>query len=112
MRRCAQCAQENPAGFRFCGGCGSELASSSDESAESRRIVSILFCDVVGSTELGERLDPEALRTLLTRYYRRAQSIVERHGGTIRVESEEGKGASFIFTIPASQSEVQAGPRI
>jgi len=65
---------------------------------ESRRVVSIVFCDVVGSTALGERLDPEALRAVLTRYYRRAQAVVERHGGT--VEKFIGDAVMAIFGLP------------
>src|SRR5207244_9654630 len=45
--------------------------------------VSVLFCDVAGSTELGEKLDPEALRALLVRYFASMKTIVERHGGTV-----------------------------
>ena len=49
--------------------------------------MTVLFCDVVGSTALGESTDPEALRALLTRYFERMKGIVERHGGSVRSSS-------------------------
>ncbi len=60
--------------------------------------MSVLFCDVTGSTELGERLDPEALRALLARYFERAKTIVERHGGT--VEKFIGDAVMAVFGVP------------
>jgi hypothetical protein len=61
MLLCGQCGQENPDGFRFCGGCGVALAEAAPP-REVRKTVTLLFCDVTGSTALGERLDPETLR--------------------------------------------------
>ncbi len=52
-----------------------------------RKVVTVLFCDVVGSTSLGENVDPEALRALLARYFEQMKAIVERHGGTSRSSS-------------------------
>ena len=54
------CGQQNPAGCRFCGACGAELAAASNR--ECRKTVTVLFADVTGSTALGERLDPESFR--------------------------------------------------
>jgi class 3 adenylate cyclase len=48
-----------------------------------RKVVTVLFCDVVGSTALGESVDPEALQALLARYFERMSGIVEAHGGTV-----------------------------
>src|SRR4029079_1919428 len=48
-----------------------------------RKVVTVLFCDVVGSTSLGEAVDPEALQGLLARYFDRMKEIVERHGGSV-----------------------------
>ena len=82
MPTCARCRQPNPAGARFCLTCGSPLAPAG-EGREGRRIVTVVFSDLVGSTSLGERLDPELLREVITRYYDRAAAVLERHGGTI-----------------------------
>jgi class 3 adenylate cyclase len=57
---CASCRQENPAGFRFCGACGTPLTAP-ETARETRKVVTVLFCDVTGSTALGEALDPETL---------------------------------------------------
>jgi class 3 adenylate cyclase len=60
--------------------------------------VTVVFCDVTGSTELGERLDPEALRALLARYFERMRAIVERHGGS--VEKFIGDAVMAVFGVP------------
>src|SRR5207244_5883837 len=60
--------------------------------------VSVLFCDVAGSTELGEKLDPEALRALLVRYFERMKAIVARHGGS--VEKFIGDAVMAVFGVP------------
>jgi class 3 adenylate cyclase len=61
-------------------------------------VVTVLFCDVTGSTELGEKLDPEALRALLARYFERMKRIVESHGGT--VEKFIGDAVMAVFGVP------------
>ena len=68
MLICPQCGRENADDARFCGGCGSELASP-EPADETRKVVTIVFTDLVGSTSLGEQLDPEALRLVMTRYF-------------------------------------------
>ena len=60
--------------------------------------MTVLFCDVTGSTELGEQLDPEALRALLARYFERMKAIVERHGGS--VEKFIGDAVMAVFGVP------------
>ena len=60
--------------------------------------MTVVFCDVTGSTELGESLDPEALRALLARYFERMNTIVERHGGT--VEKFIGDAVMAVFGVP------------
>jgi class 3 adenylate cyclase/tetratricopeptide (TPR) repeat protein len=64
-----------------------------------RKVVTILFCDVVGSTALGEKTDPEALQGLLVRYFGRMEAIVERHGG--RVEKFIGDAVMAVFGVPS-----------
>jgi class 3 adenylate cyclase len=80
---CPQCGSENPEGFQFCGFCTAPLLSAAP-SREQRKTVTVLFCDVVGSTALGESMDPEALRPLLARYFEGMKRIVERHGARHR----------------------------
>ena len=101
MGVCAQCGQENPEGFRFCGACGTELAA--DASAGVRKTVTVLFCDLVGSTALGERTDPELLRELMARYHAELRTILERHGGT--VEKFVGDAAMAVFGLPLAHED-------
>ena len=68
-----------------------------------RKIVSVLFCDLVGSTSLGERTDPELLRELMSRYHREARTILERHGGT--VEKFVGDAAMAVFGVPRAHED-------
>ena len=65
---------------------------------EQRKTVTVLFCDVTGSTALGESTDPEALRALLARYFERMKAIVESHGGT--VEKFIGDAVMAVFGVP------------
>src|SRR5207237_4648780 len=65
---------------------------------EQRKTVTVLFCDVTGSTALGEKLDPERLRALLARYFERMKGIVERHGGS--VEKFIGDAVMAVFGVP------------
>ncbi len=67
MVRCPACQAENPSRFRLCGQCGAQLAEDRPPE-EIRRIVTVVTSDLKGSTSLGERLDPESLREVLTRY--------------------------------------------
>ena len=67
-------------------------------SREQRKTVTVLFCDVSGSTTLGESTDPEALRVLLARYFKRMKGIVESHGGT--VEKFIGDAVMAVFGVP------------
>jgi class 3 adenylate cyclase/tetratricopeptide (TPR) repeat protein len=94
---CPSCGRENPADSRFCNACGVELAPAGD-TREYRKVVTVLFCDVVGSTALGESTDPEALRALLGRYFDQMKAIVERHGGT--VEKFIGDAVMAVFGVP------------
>jgi class 3 adenylate cyclase/predicted ATPase len=95
---CPGCGKELPGEFPFCPFCGAATAAVAARSREQRKVVTVLFCDVTGSTELGERLDPEALRALLARYFERMKSIVERHGGS--VEKFIGDAVMAVFGVP------------
>jgi class 3 adenylate cyclase len=93
---CPSCGQENPAGFRFCGRCAAALPVAA--TAEVRKTVTVVFCDLVGSTALGERTDPEVLRELMGRYHAELRTILERHGGS--VEKFVGDAAMAVFGLP------------
>ena len=102
MLICTSCGRENPVGAAFCNGCGAALATTTPE-REIRKTVTILFCDVTGSTALGESTDPEALRALLARYFERMKAIVESHGGT--VEKFIGNAVMAVFGIPLAHED-------
>jgi class 3 adenylate cyclase/tetratricopeptide (TPR) repeat protein len=68
-----------------------------------RKTVTVLFCDITGSTALGESVDPEALRALLARYFQRMKAIIERHGGT--VEKFIGDAVMAVFGVPAAHED-------
>src|ERR1700736_4562404 len=80
---CSACGKELPGEFPFCPFCGAPIPGGRGASREQRKVVTVLFCDVTGSSALGEQLDPEALRALLARYFERMKSIVEKHGGLV-----------------------------
>jgi class 3 adenylate cyclase len=94
---CAACGHEIPEGGKFCSECGAPVSPAAAP-REQRKTVTILFCDVAGSTELGESTDPEALRALLARYFERMKEIVERHGGS--VEKFIGDAVMAVFGVP------------
>ena len=87
----------NRDGARFCDSCAAPL-SEPRLVEEQRKTVTVLFCDVAGSTALGEKLDPEALRLVLARYFERMKAIVEYHGGT--VEKFIGDAVMAVFGVP------------
>jgi class 3 adenylate cyclase/tetratricopeptide (TPR) repeat protein len=95
---CTSCGAENREGARFCDSCGAELVETAPL-REVRKVVTVLFCDVTGSTALGERIDPESLRRVMSRYFETAKAIVERHGGT--VEKFIGDAVMAVFGVPA-----------
>ncbi len=99
---CANCGHQAIGGFRFCPECGAST-DGPGPSREVRKTVTVLFCDLSGSTELGEQTDPEALRTLLARYFDRMKAIVEAHGGT--VEKFIGDAVMAVFGIPAAHED-------
>lgn len=99
---CASCGQENPDGFKFCGNCGAPLAVPAP-AREVRKVVTIVFCDLTGSTALGDRTDPETLRATMRGYYEEMRTILERHGGT--VEKFVGDAVMAVFGVPISSEE-------
>jgi class 3 adenylate cyclase/tetratricopeptide (TPR) repeat protein len=93
---CSNCGEENPRGFRFCGFCGTQLASERPQ--ELRKTVTVYFSDLAGSTALGERLDSEALREVMTRYFDVVRAVISEHGGTI--EKFIGDAVMAVFGLP------------
>jgi len=98
MLVCASCGHENSEDAKFCEECGFSFAAASAGAKEQRKTVTVLFCDLTGSTALGETLDPERLRALLARYFEWMKAIVERHGGS--VEKFIGDAVMAVFGVP------------
>src|SRR6266699_823599 len=103
MQVCAECGQENPDGFRLCGMCGAALVSVAAPPREERKVVTILFTDLVGSTARAEGLDPEDVRATLSAYYAQLRAELERYGGT--VEKFIGDAVMAIFGAPVSHED-------
>jgi len=94
---CPTCGEENPDRFRLCGYCGASLQPEAPPQ-ENRRVVTIVFSDLKGSTSLGERLDSEALRAVLAIYFEAMSAVLVRHGGTI--EKYIGDAIMAVFGLP------------
>ena len=97
MLTCPNCGRESPEDFAFCPVCGAPLGGT-QPSRETRKTVTVVFCDVSGSTALGERIDPESLRDVQSRYFEAMRGAIERHGGT--VEKYIGDAVMAVFGIP------------
>ena len=98
MLICTSCGHENSEGAKFCEECGLAFVAASAGLHEQRKTVTVVFCDLAGSTALGESLDPERLRGLLARYFERMKGIVDRHGGN--VEKFIGDAVMAVFGVP------------
>jgi class 3 adenylate cyclase/tetratricopeptide (TPR) repeat protein len=99
---CASCGHETAEDANFCPKCGAPYQAASPP-REQRKTVSVVFCDITGSTELGESTDPEALRALLARYFESMKAIVEAHGGS--VEKFIGDAVMAVFGVPAAHED-------
>ena len=97
MLRCPNCGEENPERFRLCGYCGAQL-SRPVAAEEVRKTVTVVFCDLTGYTSLGEKLDSESLREVLSVYFAAMRRVLERHGGT--VEKYIGDAIMAVFGLP------------
>jgi len=112
---CAACGKELSVAFAFCPFCGASLAeSASTPSREERKVVSVLFCDLVGFTDVSERQDPEDVRARIRPYHERLRQVIERYGGT--VEKFVGDAIMAAFGAPVAHEDdaersVRAGLR-
>jgi class 3 adenylate cyclase/tetratricopeptide (TPR) repeat protein len=115
MVTCANCGTVNPDGFKFCGVCGTSLTATAASPPEERKVVTALFCDLVGFTSTSESADPEDIDRMLGAYAKLAQSHIETYGGVI--EKFIGDAVVGIFGVPAAHEDdperaVRAGLRI
>jgi class 3 adenylate cyclase/tetratricopeptide (TPR) repeat protein len=97
-RICPTCGSTNEAAAHYCHSCGSTLPTRPAATGESRKTVTVLFSDVAGSTPLGEAMDPEPFRRIMSDYFEEMRSILERHGGT--VEKFIGDAVLAVFGVP------------
>jgi class 3 adenylate cyclase/tetratricopeptide (TPR) repeat protein len=105
---CPTCGAENEPGDRFCGACGTGLADAgparpASPTVAERRLVSVLFADLVGFTTLSEHRDPEEVRDLLSRYFDRCRSLIEQHGGV--VEKFIGDAVMAVWGTPVARED-------
>ena len=107
MLVCANCGQENPEVAKFCFACGSPLAAAEpaalDLPAEERKLVTAVFCDLVGSTARSESLDVEDVKELVSPYHARVRAELEGHGGTF--EKFSGDAILALFGAPRAHED-------
>ena len=104
---CSTCGTVLPPGASFCPNCGAAVAPAS-RAGEERRLVTIVFADVTGSTELGERLDPERFREVMQAYAQAMREEIEAEGGT--VEKFIGDAVMAVFGVPAPTRTILRAP--
>jgi class 3 adenylate cyclase len=100
---CPSCGQENPPSARFCSACGASLSGPAHGLPEERKVVTVLFADLVGFTARAESLDPEDVRAILTPYFARVRREIEAFGGT--VEKFIGDAVMAVFGVPVSHGD-------
>jgi class 3 adenylate cyclase len=100
---CSSCSQENPPSAKFCSACGQPLSDGSHGLLEERKVVTVLFADLVGFTARAERLDPEDVRAILTPYFARVRSEIGTFGGT--VEKFIGDAVMAVFGAPVAHGD-------
>src|SRR5215510_9192528 len=109
MVTCPACGHENPDSSRFCGQCGTALEVAAAPVREERKVVTIVFTDLVGSTARAEGLDPEDVRATLSAYYAQLRAELERHGGT--VEKSIGEELQIRTAVNTGEALVALGAK-
>src|SRR6266498_2522483 len=100
---CPQCGKENRDEARFCDSCGAELAPAKASPREERKVVTVLFADLVGFTSRAEQMDPEDVRAILEPYHGHLRGELERYGGT--VEKFIGDAVMALFGASISHED-------
>jgi class 3 adenylate cyclase len=103
MNVCPSCGHENQPGAKFCSECGVALVKAQPLTHEERKVVTVLFADLVGFTSRAEQMDPEDVRALLSPYYARLRAELERFGGT--VEKFIGDAVMALFGAPIAHED-------
>ena len=103
MSRCPSCGHENQERAKFCSECGSTILNVDGAPREERKVVTVLFADLVGFTSRSERLDPEDVRALLSPFYARLRAELEHYGGT--VEKFIGDAVMALFGAPVAHED-------
>ena len=115
QRACSDCGEPLLASARFCGSCGAPQGDAASigtsaaptrarvASVSERRLVSVLFADLVGFTTLAEHRDPEEVRELLSSYFDRSRTLIERYGGT--VEKFIGDAVMAVWGTPVARED-------
>src|SRR5947209_18204747 len=98
MAACSTCGEQNPPSANFCLACGAALGRGAPSPASARKTVTVLFADVAGSTTLGERLDPESQRRVMSRWFEEMSAAIQAHGGA--VEKFIGDAVMAVFGVP------------
>ncbi|HSF62165.1 MAG TPA: adenylate/guanylate cyclase domain-containing protein [Gaiellaceae bacterium] len=104
MQTCTSCGFENAESAKFCSECGTALTTPTAR-REERKVVTVVFADLVGSTARAERLDPEDVRAILAPYHERLRDELERRGGT--VEKFIGDAVVGVFGAPVAHEDDQ-----
>jgi class 3 adenylate cyclase len=102
MKTCPRCGEQNSERARFCQACAAPLEEQ-PAAREERKVVTVLFCDLVGSTARAEGSDPEDVRALLSAYHERVRRELERFGGT--VEKFIGDAVMALFGAPSAHED-------
>jgi class 3 adenylate cyclase/tetratricopeptide (TPR) repeat protein len=100
---CPNCGHENEAGAKFCSECGTALVEARPARGTERKVVTVLFADLVGFTSRAERLDPEDVEEMLAPYHERLRYELERWGGT--VEKFIGDAVMALFGAPVTRED-------
>ncbi|MDP9344106.1 MAG: AAA family ATPase [Actinomycetota bacterium] len=100
---CPSCGHENPEGNKFCGECAAPLVPTPSSQAEERKVVTVLFCDLVGFTASSDNADPEDVRARIRPYHSRLRTEIEGYGGT--VEKFIGDAVMAVWGTPVAQED-------